>query len=263
MADELKYLMPTRIATIQARLGLLRTYTQLPKTGNLELENFSFFDDRIFPVTNHSIEQYKKLVKVGDAKLAANLEETRVKKFDITKMQDNPHGTIVFKRIVINEKTGKEVEIIKNLSKREWWTIGAAGALCDMLAMCSGYIYWFNMNKDATYNQRAAKINEILSSWNGYFVEFATCLVQINSTERSKGGKKAAQKKEKIKVWVLEQAHQIYNKNIKKKQKITKKAIADMVYRDLYNPDDWDVPLKIDSELPTIYRWILNDKSIS
>ena len=70
MSEELKYLMPTKGGTIQARLTIMSWYIPEPKTGTNALANYHYFDDKIFPLTNLAIEQYKKLVKVRASRWA-------------------------------------------------------------------------------------------------------------------------------------------------------------------------------------------------
>ncbi len=246
-----------RLNATKKALELLNNYQPLPKTGNSVLENYSLFDDRIFPLTNLAVERYKKLVKIRSSKpdvLAEHLNQNRDKKFDIRKMKNNPDGSLIFK----DKPEGRKRATIRRLTYREWWTIGAAGALYDMLNKCSAFLTWLNNNPNATRNQRAKRINQIKNAWNDMYIEFESCLVQIITQERAQSGNATAKRKNPIKQWVLKQAHQIHEKN--KKLKLIE--IADIIYRDKYNPDKWDIALKIDAEKETIYRWIRNDKTL-
>jgi len=260
MAEKINYIMPTRVETIQARLALLQSY--IPRH-----EKYSCFDDKIFPITNYAIEQYKKLVKMRESYLAQHLDDRQAQKFDIDKMRDNPDGLLVFKdkKIYIKECVGKEqpeeivVETTKHLSHREWWTIGAASALCNMLGSCSGYIFWLYKHPEATHNQKTEIINQIIGPWNSYYMEFASCLAQINAMERAKSGYCTAKKKSPIKAWALKTAHEICAK-----RKIqNKRILAEIIVRDYYKPENWDFPLKKDSEIDTVHQWLIADKTIT
>lgn len=243
-----------RLNATKKALELLNNYQPLPKTGNSVLENYSLFDDRIFPLTNLAVERYKKLVKIRSSKLdvlAEHLNQNRDKKFDIRKMKNNPDGSLIFK----DKPEGRKRAAIRRLTYREWWTIGAAGALYDMLNKCSAFLTWLNNNPDATRNQRAKRINQIKNAWNDMYVEFESCLAQINTQERAQSGHSTAKKRATIQKWVLDKAHEICSKQ----QVRSKRQLADIILRDYYNPTDWDTPLKKDGELNTIYRWLKND----
>ena len=257
MSEELKYLMPTRVGTIQARLTIMSWYIPEPKTGTNALANYHYFDDKIFPLTNPAIEQYKKLVKVRASRLAQNLNDTR-DQMDVRKMQDSPKGELLF-RHEGNIQEGKSCkEVIKKLLYREWFTIGAARALCNMLGVSAGYIFWLNKHPQATRNQRFEQIDNISNTWDRYYVEFESCLAQINIISRAQSGYSTAQKKKTIKAWALQKAHEI----CKTKNIHSKKELADIIFRDHYRPYHWNTPLKTDNELNTIYRWLINDTTI-
>lgn len=252
MNKEIDWLGATPLETIQNRLALLKSYQPAPKPENKPYRIYNYLDDRMLPFTKYAIEKYKKLVKLNNAKLLQNLVEIKAQRFDITKIPNNPEGILT----VSKEIDGKK--IVKNISHREWWTIGAADSLCNMLAQCSNYIYWLYQKPKEPNNGMKEYSKTIYSQWNKYCVDFFICISQINTLERSKGGTKTAQNKSPIKAWALKQARAIRAKN----KTISKREIADKIAQERYNSEDWEIPLRQYSERDTIYRWILADKTL-
>lgn len=257
MTDKIKILGRNLNETIELQLDLLKLYEPQEKQKDLPPSwNFCFFDDKSFPLTKYALEQYSKRLeiiknsrsfyKLPFSKLAQHLGDTS-KQRNFDKMEHNPDGKLVF-----TNDDGR----IKKLSYRDWWIIGAADAIRNMVYQCAVYIYWLQKNPSATQNQRAKQINKITPFWNQYFVEFSQCWMQIESSARKVPGKKTAQKIKEIKDWALMRAHEIHEKNtIIKKYAIAQKLTTE------YKQKNWKVPLKDFSEQQTIYNWLRLDKS--
>ena len=74
----------------------------------------------------------------------------RIKNFD--KLPHNPDGEFIFK---VDNK-------VKKLSRREWWTIGAANALNLMLYQVAGYI----TKIESGTKLNASEKQTVFENWN-------------------------------------------------------------------------------------------------
>lgn len=87
---------------------------------------------------------------------------------------------------------------------------------------------------------------------DGIFVQLEE--IRQNISSRAYGGFKKSTQKAPIKKWVYKRAKEIHTKN----KALNNREIAYKIFREEYEPDKWDVPLKTDAEFNTIYRWVLD-----
>lgn len=151
----LDFIAKTEEQTIANRIAIINTYnvSKIAKQAPYPL-SFDRFYDQILPLTKNAIADFKRLVSTNNANLPKRIAELRshiwIQNFD--KLPHNPDGEFIFK---VDDK-------VKKLSRREWWTIGAANALSLMLYQAAGYITKIESNTKLATPERQA----VFENWN-------------------------------------------------------------------------------------------------
>ena len=143
----LDFIAGTEEQTIANRIAIIDTYnvSKVAKQVPYPL-SFDRFYNQILPLTKNAIADFKQLVRANNANLPKYIADLksrmRIKNFD--KLPHNPDGEFIFK---VDDK-------VKKLSRREWWTIGAANALSLMLYQVAGYITKIESNTKLVASER-------------------------------------------------------------------------------------------------------------
>lgn len=151
----LDFIAKTEGQTIANRIAIINTYnvSKVAKQPPYPL-SFDKFNDQILPLTKNAIADFKQLVRANNVNLPKHIadlkSQMRIKNFD--KLPHNPDGEFLFK---VDDK-------VKKLSRREWWTIGAANALTLMLYQVAGYITKIESDTKLATPERQA----VFENWN-------------------------------------------------------------------------------------------------
>ncbi|MBN1281639.1 MAG: hypothetical protein JW985_01580 [Alphaproteobacteria bacterium] len=195
-------------------------------------ENIDVLYDRVIALTRNAISMYEKRAKISIGQLAKNI----VEKTELTKLGF--------------EKSG--------LTKRDWNLAGAARSIQNMLYFTDIFIGFENADS-VSIKEKTEKMQPIISAWESRYVDFSAAFLLVESASHKKSGDGKANKTRPIKIWALEQARKIREKN----PSISKSQIADKIYRDKYDPENWKTPLTQHAEFNTIYGWIRADNTFN
>ena len=220
MKRRVDFIAGTEEQTIANRIAIINTYnfSKVAKQAPYPL-SFNRFDDQILPLTKNAIADFKQLVRANNANLPKYIADLksrmRIKNFD--KLPHNPDGEFIFK---VDNK-------VKKLSRREWWTIGAANALSLMLYQAAGYITKIEANAKLNASERQT----VFENWNSAFVEYSASMLMIAKEMRKKSGKATHQAENALKKEFITIA-----KKIKPKRPTTtnSKLITEILSSDKY-----------------------------
>ena len=240
----LDFIAGTEEQTIANRIAMINTYnvSKVAKQVPYPL-SFDRFYNQILPLTKNAIADFKQLVRANNANLPKYIADLksrmRIKNFD--KLPHNPDGEFIFK---VNDK-------VKKLSRREWWTIGAANALSLMLYQVAGYIT--KIESGAKLN--ASEKQTVFENWNSAFVEYSASMLMIAKEMRKKSGKATHQAETALKKEFIKIAKKIKTK----RPTITNsKLITEILSSDKYTAfqDSLMNILKTDNPAETVRKWL-------
>lgn len=147
MKRRVDFIAGTEEQSIANKIAIINPYnvSKVAKQATYPL-SFDRFYNQILPLTKNAIADFKQLGRANNANLPKYIADLksrmRIKNFD--KLPHNPDGEFIFK---LDDK-------IKKLSRREWWTIGAANALSLMLYQVAGYITKIESNTKLAASER-------------------------------------------------------------------------------------------------------------
>ncbi len=240
----LDFIAETEEQTITNRIAMINTYnvSKVAKRAPYPL-SFDRFYDQILPLTKNAIADFKQLVRANNANLPKYIADLksrmRIKNFD--KLPHNPDGEFIFK---VDNK-------VKKLSRREWWTIGAANALSLMLYQAAGYIT--KIESDTKLN--TSEKQTVFENWNSAFVEYSASMLMIAKEMRKKSGNATHQAENVLKKEFIKIAKKIKTK----RPTITNsKLITEILSSDKYTAfqDSLMNILKTDNPAETVRKWL-------
>ena len=153
MKRRVDFIAETEEQTIANRIAIINPYNVSKATKQVSYPlSFNKFDDQILPLTKNAIADFKQLIRANNANLPKHIADLKQQMHNFDKLPHNPDGEFVFK---VDSK-------VKKLSRREWWTIGAANALSLMLYQVAGYITKF----ESAAKLNASEKQTVFENWN-------------------------------------------------------------------------------------------------
>lgn len=238
----LDFIAGTEEQTIANRIAIINTYnvSKVAKQAPYPL-SFDRFYDQILPLTKNAIADFKQLVRANNSNLPKYITDLKQQMHNFDKLLHNPDGEFIFK---VDDK-------VKKLSRREWWTIGAANALSLMLYQAAGYIT--KIESDTKLN--ASEKQTVFENWNSAFVEYSASMLMIAKEMRKKSGNATHQAETTLKKEFIKIAKKIKTKH----PTITNsKLITEILSSAKYTAfqDSLMNILKTDNPAETVRKWL-------